>query len=186
MTRPRLVIFDRDGTLIENVPYNADPRRVVCRPRALAGVEKLRSLGMRFAVATNQSGVSRGLVSMESLELLNAEIDRLFGGLGTWWVCPHGPADNCRCRKPKPGMLYEAISEAGVGRAEVVFVGDRLSDLEAAEAAGVRFVLVRSPSSEPAVLRRAPIRVEDLAGLAEQLEHELRSTDPQEGRVGSH
>ncbi|MHB1783737.1 MAG: D-glycero-alpha-D-manno-heptose-1,7-bisphosphate 7-phosphatase [Acidimicrobiales bacterium] len=144
-----LVVFDRDGTLVDDVPYNRDASRVVARDGAFSAVAGARSRGMSTAVITNQSGVARGLLQMDQVEQVNRRVDELFGAFDTWGVCPHGPEDGCRCRKPAPGLLLDVIAAMGVAASQTLMVGDRVADVGAARAADVLGALVPSPSTEP-------------------------------------
>lgn len=140
--RPRAVLFDRDGTLIDDVPYNGDPSQVRVRPGAREALDRLRGAGVRIAMVTNQSGVARGLLTQEQVHAVNARIEELIGPLDAVLVCAHGPDDACECRKPKPGLVLEAARRLGVRPSQCVVIGDIGSDVEAARAAGARAVLV--------------------------------------------
>src|SRR5215213_6216857 len=111
---PAAVLFDRDGTLVVDVPYCADPRLIRPVPAARAALAMLRESGVPAGVVTNQSGIGRGLITEEEAAAVNDEVDRLLGPFRTWQVCPHAPDDGCRCRKPAPGMLLDAAAELGV------------------------------------------------------------------------
>jgi histidinol-phosphate phosphatase family protein len=140
---PGAVLFDRDGTLVHDVPYNGDPDLVVPVPGARWAVDALRAEGVALGVVTNQSGVGRGLLDRRAVLAVADRIERLLGPFDVWAVCPHAPADGCRCRKPAPGLVEGAAAELGVDPARAVVVGDRASDVEAAEAAGATGLLVR-------------------------------------------
>jgi len=139
---PAAVLFDRDGTLVEDVPYNGDPRQVVPRPGALDALAALRAAGVPTAVVSNQSGIARGLLTPAQVDAVNARADALLGGVGPWLVCPHGPDDGCGCRKPAPGLVLSAAAALGVEPSRCVVIGDVGADVEAARAAGARAVLV--------------------------------------------
>ncbi len=98
--RPAAVLFDRDGTLVVDVPYNGDPDRVALRPGAREAVERLRRAGIPTGVVSNQSGIARGLLTEREMHAVNARVEDLLGPLGPWTYCPHGPEDGCGCRKP--------------------------------------------------------------------------------------
>ncbi|MFF1796551.1 D-glycero-alpha-D-manno-heptose-1,7-bisphosphate 7-phosphatase [Kitasatospora sp. NPDC058263] len=139
------VLFDRDGTLVHDVPYNGDPGAVRLVTGATAAVAALRSAGIRVGVVSNQSGVARGLLTREQVDAVNRRIERLLGPVDVWAVCPHGPEDGCRCRKPAPGLVLAACRELGVPPRRTVVIGDIGSDGAAAEAAGAFPVLVPNP-----------------------------------------
>jgi D-glycero-D-manno-heptose 1,7-bisphosphate phosphatase len=159
------VLFDRDGTLVEDVPYNADPDRVAPIEGAVDVVEALRSRHLRIGVVTNQSGVARGMIRSCDVERVNDRVDRLFGGFDAWCVCPHGPDDACTCRKPAPGLVIDGAARLGVATAQVMVVGDRLADVEAAGAAGALSVLVPSVRTEPAAREQADHVLGDIGDL---------------------
>jgi D-glycero-D-manno-heptose 1,7-bisphosphate phosphatase len=142
---PAAVLFDRDATLVVDVPYNNDPARVEPMPTAVDAVRALRSAGVPMGVVSNQSGVARGLITLPQLAAVNARVDEIFGGFDSWQWCPHGPEEGCDCRKPRPGMVLAAAAELGVDPCDVVVVGDIGSDLGAAAAAGATGILVPTP-----------------------------------------
>ena len=144
-TAPRAVLFDRDGTLVIDVPYNGDPARVTPMPTALDAVARVRAAGLPIGVVSNQSGIARGLVTAEQVAAVNARVDELFGGIDVWRVCPHGPDDACDCRKPRPGLVLQAAAALGVDPADTVVIGDIGADTGAARAAGAASVLVPTP-----------------------------------------
>jgi histidinol-phosphate phosphatase family protein len=152
---PDLVLFDRDGTLVHDVPYNGDPERVRPVEGAREALDRLRDRGVRIGVVSNQSGVSRGLLTLEQVAAVNARLAELVGPFETVQVCPHGPDDGCSCRKPAPGMVKSACAELDVDPARCVVVGDIGADVEAAEAAGAVGILVPTPATRPAEVRAA-------------------------------
>lgn len=161
-TRVRAVLFDRDGTLVEDVPYNGDPALVRPMPGAREALDAVRAAGLRTAVVSNQSGVARGLLTLEAVWSVNARVEELLGPMGPWCVCPHGPGDGCGCRKPAPGLVLRAASLLGVAPRECVVIGDIGADVAAAHAAGARAVLVPTPRTLPGEVRDAPAVAADL------------------------
>lgn len=143
MARPLAVLFDRDDTLIDDVPYNGDPSLVVPRPGAQEALDALRTRGILTAVVTNQSGVGRGRITIEQVHAVHARVEALLGPIGPWLVCPHAPHDGCDCRKPQPMLIVRAAEMLGVDVDACVVLGDKRSDLDAARAAGARAILVR-------------------------------------------
>lgn len=147
-----VIFLDKDGTLIEDLPYNVDPRRIRLAPGAREAVETWARHGWPIAIATNQSGVARGYFTLEDLEAVAAHLKTTVEGLGgTWagfWACPHLPeglneyAVECDCRKPAPGMLREASAQLGVRPEDCWFIGDTWMDMAAGRAAGCRTILV--------------------------------------------
>src|SRR5690606_37487211 len=108
---PELVLFDCDGTLIRDLPYNRNPDRVTPVPGAAAALRRLRAAGALTGVVTNQSGVGRGLISRAELAAVRARVVQLLGPFDVWRYCPHHPDDGCACRKPAPGMIFSACAE---------------------------------------------------------------------------
>jgi HAD superfamily hydrolase (TIGR01662 family) len=159
---PRVVFFDRDGTLVEDVPYNGDPEQVRPMPGAETALRRLRSSGVRTGVVTNQSGIGRGLLTADEVARVNARVDALLGPFDVWAVCPHGPTDGCRCRKPAAGLLHCAAAAVDVPLAECALVGDIGSDVAAARAAGVRGVLVPTAVTMPSEIAEASLVAADL------------------------
>lgn len=154
---PELVLLDRDGTLIEDVPYNGDPELVRPIPGALAALTALRERGVRVGVITNQSGVGRGLIDQAALDATNARVDELLGPFDVWEVCPHSPDVGCGCRKPAPGMVRHACQTLDVTADRCVVIGDIGSDVEAAETAGATGILVPTPVTRSTEVSSAAI-----------------------------
>ena len=140
--KPCAVIFDRDGTLIENVPYNGNPEEVRPFPGAREALDKLRAQKIPLGVVSNQSGISRGFFTREQAEAVNRRVEELLGPFDVWLYCPHQPNDECECRKPKPKLLIDAARALGVDVECCVMVGDLPSDLEAARNARARPVAI--------------------------------------------
>lgn len=160
---PELVLLDRDGTLVRDVPYNGDPSRVEPMPGAREALDRLRAEGVRLAVVSNQSGVARGLLDGDQVQAVNARVEELLGPFEAFYVCPHGPDDGCACRKPAPGLVKQALAEAGVVPDRALMIGDIGSDVDAAAAAGVRAVLVPTPETRREEVATAPRVVTDLS-----------------------
>jgi D-glycero-D-manno-heptose 1,7-bisphosphate phosphatase len=169
VTRPAAVLFDRDGTLVRDVPYNGDPARVEPMPGAHEALGRLREAGIPVGVVSNQSGVARGLITMEEVEAVNRRVDELLGPLEAWAVCPHAPDDGCACRKPEPGLIHRAAHALGVAPERCAVVGDIGSDVAAARAARARAVLVPTPRTRPAEVKAAPEVATDLGQAVELL-----------------
>ncbi len=152
----KAVLFDRDGTLIHDVPYNGDPARVRPMPGAKAALDRLRAAGVTVGVVTNQSGVARGLLTYDQVEAVNRRVEELLGPFAVFAVCPHGPEDGCACRKPAPGLVTDAARRLGLAPEDCALVGDIGSDVEAAAAAGARAILVPTPVTLPEEVAAAP------------------------------
>jgi histidinol-phosphate phosphatase family protein len=157
LTKPEAVLFDRDGTLVYDQPYNGDPAKVRVMPGARAALDLLRATGVRTAVISNQSGVARGLLTADHVHAVNERVEELLGPLGPWLVCMHGPDDGCDCRKPRPGLVLTAAARLRVRPTECVVIGDIGSDIEAAQAAGARGILVPTPVTQTEEIVTAPV-----------------------------
>lgn len=166
---PAAVLFDRDGTLVRDVPYNGDPELVEPMPGARAALDRLRDAGIPVAVVSNQSGVARGVLGRDQVDAVNRRVEEMVGPVAAWMVCPHGPEDGCPCRKPAPGLILAAAANLRVEAAEVAVVGDIGSDVEAALAAGARPILVPTPATRPQEVRAAPEVAGDLAAAVDLL-----------------
>ena len=161
----RTVVFlDRDGTVIEDTDYLADPAGVRVLPGVPDALRRLRAAGRELVVISNQAGVARGLFTELDARRVNAEVDARLRAEGVdvldWLYCPHldDPAATveayrtaCACRKPKPGMLEEAARRHGLDLAGCVVVGDKTIDVLAAKAVGGRGVLVLTGQGRGAV-----------------------------------
>jgi D-glycero-D-manno-heptose 1,7-bisphosphate phosphatase len=143
----KLVILDRDGVI------NADSEQHIRSPEewmpiagSLEAIARFTQAGFRVVVATNQSGVSRGLFDMATLNAIHDKmhkaVSHLGGRIDAVFFCPHAQGAGCACRKPQPGMLLEIAGRFDIALAGVPAVGDSLRDLQAASAAGARPVLV--------------------------------------------
>jgi D-glycero-D-manno-heptose 1,7-bisphosphate phosphatase len=161
----QLVILDRDGVINEDSDdYIKSPEEWQPIPGSLAAIARLHRAGWRVIVATNQSGVARGLFSIDTLMRIHEKMYRAVSDAGglidAVFFCPHHPDDNCLCRKPRPGLLFDIASRLRIDLSGVPLVGDSLRDLEAARAAGATPLLVRTgkgtstldhPGLDPAV-----------------------------------
>jgi HAD superfamily hydrolase (TIGR01662 family) len=166
---PAAVLFDRDGTLVVDVPYNGDPAKVVPMPGAREALDRLRHAGVPTAVVSNQSGIARRLVTAEQVDAVNRRVEQLLGPVGPWAVCPHGVDDGCGCRKPAAGLVLQAAEALGVDPRRVAVVGDIGADMEAAHAAGARGVLVPNEATRPEEVAAAPEVAGDLAAAVDLL-----------------
>ena len=166
---PKAVLFDRDGTLVVDVPYCADPDLVQLMPGARESVERLQANGVLVGVVSNQSGVGRGRLTLDEVGAVNRRVEELVGPLAVWAVCPHGPDEGCSCRKPAPGLVRQAAAALGVEPSECAVVGDIGADVEAASAAGARSVLVPTSATRMAEVRAAPEVAPNLAAAVDLL-----------------
>jgi HAD superfamily hydrolase (TIGR01662 family) len=166
---PDLVLFDRDGTLVHDFPYNGDPEWVRPVDGARAALDRLRARGVRVGVVSNQSGVARGLITAAQVEACMDRLTELLGPFDTVQVCPHGPDDGCTCRKPAPGMVKAACAELDVDPARCVVIGDIGADVEAAAAAGAVGIMVPTPVTRREEVAAAPRRAETLTAAVDDV-----------------
>lgn len=170
---PRAVFLDRDGTLIFDPGYLADPAGVRLLPGVPEALRRLRAAGFLLVIVSNQSGIARGLYTADDLVRVDQRVKEVIAAENIVFdmvkYCPHGPEAGCACRKPAPGMLREAAAELGVSLADSVMVGDKVADVLAGLAAGCRrnFLLAPHP---PANL---PSGVETCPNLAAAMERIL-------------
>ncbi|MET0728733.1 MAG: HAD-IIIA family hydrolase [Acidimicrobiales bacterium] len=163
------VLFDRDGTLVVDVPYNGDPDRVRPVPGAREALDRLRAYGIRVAVVSNQSGIARGVITPHQAESVSARVAELLGPFDAVLTCPHGPDDGCECRKPRPGMVVRAAADLGVEPGRCAVVGDIGSDVAAATAAGAMPILVPTAATRHDEVDAAPTVVPNLAAAVDLL-----------------
>ncbi|WP_240111521.1 HAD-IIIA family hydrolase [Streptomyces sp. MUM 203J] len=161
---PAAVLFDRDDTLIVDVP-SSDLRRVRLMPGAREAVRLLRAHRIPAGVVSNQPGIGRGLLTEAAVLEVNARVDALLGApLDLWLHCPHLPEDGCGCRKPAPGLILEAAWRLRAAPDRCAVIGDLGTDMDAARAAGARGVLVPTTRTLPAEVAAAPDVCRDLLG----------------------
>ncbi|HUP06077.1 MAG TPA: D-glycero-beta-D-manno-heptose 1,7-bisphosphate 7-phosphatase [Caldimonas sp.] len=149
MTPLKLVIVDRDGTINEDRDdYVKSPDEWVPIAGSLEAIARLNHAGWHTVVATNQSGLARGLFDTAALNAvhlkMNQALSRVGGRIDAVFFCPHGPSEGCRCRKPLPGLFEVIADRYGVALESVPMVGDSLRDLQAGAAVGCRTHLVRT------------------------------------------
>src|SRR4051794_35206775 len=190
----RAVVFiDKDGTLIEDLPYNVDPARVRFAPGAREAVRLLGGAGLDLVVVTNQSGVARGYFDEDDLgrlgRHLHREVAALGGRLAGFYACPHlpdGPVEafaiECTCRKPAPGLIHRAADDLRADPRRSWFIGDTWMDVAAGAAAGCRTILVGPeyrdrPGHPPDVVPDAA--VPDLLAAA----HVILAASPSQNKV---
>lgn len=145
----RAVLLDRDGVVNrDSDDFIKCPEEWKVLPGVIEALGKLRSAGLPVGICSNQSGIARGIVPMAQLTAINkrihAEVQQGGGCIGLIRYCPHGPDEGCRCRKPAPGMILDVCRWLSISPVNVLFVGDRRSDLLAARNAGCQSALVRT------------------------------------------
>lgn len=174
----KILILDRDGVINQDSDAfvkNAD--EWIPLPGSIDALARLYQAGWILAIATNQSGLARGLFTQTDLDAQHEKLLRLLHAAGgdlhyiAW--CPHGPDDHCNCRKPKPGLLHQISLALNLDLEGAIMVGDALRDLQAGQAAGCRPVLVRTGKGKKTLAKGEGLEgvlvVDDLAQLADLL-----------------
>ena len=177
------VFIDRDGTLVEERSYLADPEQVALLPGVVRALESIRDVGLPVVVVTNQSGIARGLYTLGDYHAVAARLHEMLEAAGVAPAlvefCPHHPdfSGPCDCRKPGTGMYRRAAEKLNIDLQRSFYVGDKPSDVAATETLGGRGILVRTGygrESEQGVGASIQV-VEDLEGAADLI---LASVDP--------
>jgi|SRR5579872_3055115 len=141
-----LVLLDRDGTLIRNVPFLHDPAKVEILPGVIDGLMKLQAAGLRLAIVTNQQGIGLGYYTVQDFIAVNQRLLRELGARGVRiskiYFCPHSVGEQCSCRKPATGMITRAMRDFGTAPEQTFMVGDSDEDVQAGADAGCRTVRV--------------------------------------------
>jgi D-glycero-D-manno-heptose 1,7-bisphosphate phosphatase len=161
-----LIILDRDGVINhDSDDYIKHPDEWVALPGSLDAIARLNQAGYRVAVASNQSGVARGLYTFDILEQIHQKLyDELAqhgGHIDYMAYCPHQPDDHCACRKPMPGLLQEIAQQLQHSLENVPFVGDKWGDVLAARAASAQPVLVQTGYGKQTIAKHR----DELAGI---------------------
>jgi D-glycero-D-manno-heptose 1,7-bisphosphate phosphatase len=147
----KVVILDRDGTIVIDHGYLSDPARLEFEPGAAEGLKWLYSSGYRLVVITNQSGVGRGFFTLDRLEAMNRRLHIMVEEIGAKlegiYCCPHAPDDGCGCRKPEQALLMQAASELGFDPKSAIMIGDKESDIEFGRRAGATTILIAGGAS---------------------------------------
>ena len=173
----KLVVLDRDGVInFDSVHFIKSTNEWIPIPGSLEAIALLNQSGYRVALATNQSGISRGLFDMATLNAIHDKMHRALAQLGgridALFYCPHSADDNCTCRKPKPGMMEEIGKRFGQDLKGVAIVGDALRDLQAGAVLGMQPILVRTGKGEETLAAGGlPEGTLVFANLAEAVQH---------------
>ena len=141
------IFLDRDGVINENrSDYVKNWDEFQFLPGSREAIARLAQAGHRIVICTNQAGIARGTISVETVEAIHSQmlaaITEASGVVEKIYYCPHDRDGNCPCRKPRPGMLLQARDELGIDMSDAVFVGDSITDVRAALAAGIAPILV--------------------------------------------
>ena len=167
--RSGAVFLDRDGTLMPDVNYCADPEQVHAFAEAAAALTRLKGAGIKLIVVTNQSGIGRGYFSEQQYRAVEAELERQLGPglIDAAYFCPHAPAANCRCRKPAPEMLARAATEHAIDLSRSYMIGDKPIDAQCGRNAGTRTILVQTGQENHARTAAADFVARDLTEAAD-------------------
>jgi D-glycero-D-manno-heptose 1,7-bisphosphate phosphatase len=146
MSHAKAVFLDRDGTLMEEVEYCADPAMVRAYPDVPGALRRIKEAGWGAFIVTNQSGIGRGLMTEAQYCAVQEELLRQLGAgvIDGVYFCPDPPGVPSTRRKPAPGMVWEAAAAHNIDLAHSFFIGDKSSDIECGQRAGVRTILVRT------------------------------------------
>jgi len=172
---PRVVILDRDGTIVIDRHYLRDPAGLEFLPGAAQGLRMLHARGHRLVLVTNQSGIGRGLLSLAQLEAIHERFRQMMDAegapLAAIYFCPHAPQADCACRKPRSALFWRAAAELGFEPAEAVVVGDKASDVEFGQRVGARTILIAAQpgAGAPAEGPQPDFIAADLVGAADAI-----------------
>ncbi|MBE0509519.1 MAG: D-glycero-beta-D-manno-heptose 1,7-bisphosphate 7-phosphatase [Chromatiales bacterium] len=155
-----LIILDRDGVINQDSDnFIRSVEEFIPLPGSLEAIARLNQAGYIVTVATNQSGIGRGLFDLNTLNAMHDKLRKLLAAIGGQVemiaFCPHNPDAGCDCRKPKPGMYLEIARRVGVSLQDVPVIGDSLRDLQAAQAVAARPILVRTGKGERSLAKSA-------------------------------
>ena len=177
-TRPPLVILDRDGVInADSDDYIKSPQEWMPIPGSLEAIARLNHAGILVTVASNQSGIGRGMFDLDTLNAMHAKFQQALGRVGGHvdgiFFCPHTPQDNCSCRKPKPGLLYAISQRFGLPLEQIPFIGDTPGDVAAARAVNALPMLVRTGKGERTLAKHPELAdlpvFDDLADAVDHL-----------------
>ncbi len=153
MSKNKAVFLDRDGTVIVDMVYLNDPEKILVYEESYEAIKKLNDAGYLVILATNQSGVARGIVQESNVKLINKMIMDDFKSRGAQiidaYYCPHPVDGGCHCRKPNPGMLEMASEKHGIDLSKSWMVGDRMTDVVAGLKAGCKSILLQNSTTPP-------------------------------------
>lgn len=155
MPKRKAVFLDKDGTIIPDVPYNVNPDLISLEKGVVEGLKLLQQAGYIFIVISNQAGVARGYFQLEELGTVKQKIDSLLSAeeikIEQYYFCPHHPQGKiveytfpCECRKPRPGMILQAVDELDISIESSWMIGDILNDVEAGNRAGCRTIIINN------------------------------------------
>ncbi|HWW21497.1 MAG TPA: HAD family hydrolase [Steroidobacteraceae bacterium] len=167
----RAVILDRDGTMVVDRQYLSDPDGLMFLPGAAEGLRSIYEQGYRLIVITNQSGVGRGMFSIQTVRQMNVRLMEMVRQAGARlegvYYCPHRPEEHCSCRKPGTQLMRDAASELGFEPRRAIVIGDKISDVEFGRQSGATTMLIApDPASAQARSAHPDYAVRDLREAA--------------------
>jgi D-glycero-D-manno-heptose 1,7-bisphosphate phosphatase len=147
--RNKIIVLDRDGTIVIDRNYLSDPAALEFAPGAAAGLRKMSDMGFRLVVITNQSGISRGFFSLARLDEVHERLHQMTRAIGVRldgiYSCPHRPEEGCDCRKPNLELLRQASRDMDFDMSQSIVIGDKDSDIEFGRRAGALTILIGQP-----------------------------------------
>jgi histidinol-phosphate phosphatase family protein len=147
----KAVFLDRDGTIIYDVGYPKDPEQIQLLPGVIEALNSLKKHRFKLIIVSNQSGIGRGILTLNEVEQINRHVVSILGKNGisidATYYCPHAPEERCSCRKPSPEMLLRAAKDLNLDLGRSFLIGDKLSDIEAGKRAGCKTILLRNNST---------------------------------------
>lgn len=172
----RYVILDRDGTInIDSDEFVKSPDEWLPIPGSLEAIALLNRHGYKVVVVSNQSGIARGLFDLATLEAIHAKMRHLTaaagGAIQAIYFCPHGPDDICDCRKPKDGLFRRFAADAQADLSRTYAIGDSLRDIQAAESAGAKPILVRTGKGRHTAVNHPQLNVPIFDNLYDAATH---------------
>lgn len=163
----RAVFVDRDGTIMEDCDYCSDPKDVRIFPNVPEALLRLKSKGFKLIIITNQSGIGRGLMTVKQYRAVEADVLRQLDGLiDATYFCPDIPGQHSSCRKPAPGMIFQAKREHGIDLSRSFFIGDKEIDVECGRNAGMRTIRLQTGFHRDTTGTAADWIAEDFAAAA--------------------
>ncbi len=176
MSENRYVLLDRDGVINqESDDFIKSPEEWLPIEGSLEAIALFNEQGYKVVVITNQSGLARGLFDLETLEKIHAKMrfmtEEKGGKIDAIYFCPHGPDDDCNCRKPKPGLLKTFAADFHADLAAITVIGDSLRDLQAAEAVGAKPILVKTGKGLRTLLNNPHLNIPVFENLYDAARH---------------
>jgi D-glycero-D-manno-heptose 1,7-bisphosphate phosphatase len=142
----RAIFIDKDGTLIKDLPYNVNPALIDFEEYAFESLYLLQQKGYYLIIVSNQPGIALGYFKEEELKGVEEKIKNALlknkVNLNGFYYCPHAPADDCNCRKPRPGMLFKAAKDLEIDLSKSWMIGDILNDVEAGRMSDCKTILI--------------------------------------------